>query len=631
MALKYFFEHYSVDDKLYRCEISSDSYIGSSVEIEGNITNGLNKTEGVTYAIKSKYARLELLATSIENLEDLFNDEERYWSVKLYQDSALYFFGYLTSEGSYQDFVRDKWKVTLEALSPIAYLQELAYVDGVGANYEGRDTLIKIISNALKRGFTNSGDEFDILTYCPLGYKQINLPLVDNGNFLSEVSLNQDIWVDLDSGEASDCQTVLFDLLDSLGLSIAQIEGNTWLIYDSLYDLRTIDSKYINKFDSDGIQIVDDLTNRFAINTIKSDSPTISDLDLMHVNENQTYTYRRTVSSVAVDFQYIASPQFIENPELIGGTSPRTLPNWTFLQAPDSSYQSSVSSLGYIILEGILTSDANKKGVTTASDKRYVQKGEFLTLKADIDYRTAVEQDLFGHRFGVVLVTATTTYYLFENFNQLIWSETPLEYQFVATGRIDLEVVMPEIPEDGELGIELHPVQFTTLNGTPTIVPAYLYYVDLVPSEGNAIGNTYTGKSTVNTKGKATKEEIKISTAISYSVSNALYRNTEPLEGVFHHFLNKTVDLGEIAVNRFLIQGKKRIYFTGSVRNPIDVHQYFEIVEISGNTFRIEGYEFDTYENIGFLELVEVNSSPITYDYDKLPIYGATIKPTIVS
>lgn len=635
MAVKYFFEHYDNYETIYRVEISNDEFVGAEIELNGRVSVHNTDVEKASYPIRSLYASINVLASTDRNLSDLFNDEERYWSVRVKRNGNDIFFGYLTSDSSSVPFNTDRWEVKLSALGPMAFLSDLAYVDDNGAQYTDRENLIKILANALKRGFVNDQDEFEILTYCPLGYKTIGSGTVDNGKFLESVSVSQNMWLDESSGGVSDCQTVIFDILDSLGLAIFQIEGNTWIIYDSIFDMTAITQNHVRKYDSDGVFLSVESENKFSKITIKGDHNTDPFTDFIHVEENQNYSYKRTVSSVAVDFKHLLELQFLENSDLDGGVSAsQTLPGWTKILNDDNTYSVTIGDdKGFVILNGLRSDGPEGFGKCLESDKRYAQKGEFFTLVANISYSTEAEEEgaYIGTAFEVVLVGNTNTWYLKGDTQTApTWETAPSRYDIKEYGLVDFSIEIPDLPEDGQLGVNLYPLLYSTLNGVPILYTAIVYFVDLVPTENGETGNTYRGTLTNNKSGEVTKESVSIATAISYSIVNAFFLGIEPIESIYHPYLNKTVDSGEIAVNRHLIEGGRRIYFSGSVLNPISNLNYISIPELSTNLSRILSSSFECNRNLGYYEFIEINESVPVYDYEKGSIYPETIKPTIV-
>jgi len=326
MAVKYKIQYKSVNDIDYVCDISNNDYDGEPIILDGSVEYGMNAVDTLDNPIRAKYLTITVTATLDQDLEDLLTQGERYWRVEFYRDSNKIFFGYLTSEQSPQSFVTDSWDLTLDALDPLAFLEDLAYVDNTGSEYNGDERLGRIVANCLKRGFQDSSDEFNILAYIPYDYRirtgVSTYTEYDSGLFMTACTISQDEFIDEDSDEVKSCQEVLTDILTALQLTVTQIDGNKWLITHFLYDTSGIESKYIEWFDSDWIGGGPGLKpSAFSSVEIKTDDVSNDSTDIIHVNENQQYYFNYLLGKKVIDFEYKYKDSLIVNAELDGGTA----------------------------------------------------------------------------------------------------------------------------------------------------------------------------------------------------------------------------------------------------------------------------------------------------------------------
>lgn len=648
MAVKYRIDYTSVNDVEYRCDISNPSYSGDIVELEGNVIYGLNSVDSLSHPIRSKYLNINVTATLDQPLEDLLTQGERYWRVEFYRDSNKIFFGYITSEQSPQSFVEDKWTLSIDALDPLAFLEDLAYVDNTGSEYNGDERLGRVIANCLKRGFEDSSERFNILGYVPYDFRtridSVTYNEYTSGTFMTAVTLSQDDFIDGDSDEVLSCQEVLQKVLESLQLTITQINGDTWLISHYLYDVSGIASKYIEHYDSDWIVTAGSYTSPWTLVEIKTDSTTNNPDDVMHCNENQQYYYNYALGKKVVDHKYNYKSSLLDNAELDGGTAGVSIPSWDI----DTSYAYPNNDGTFRIYRNQTSTAFNEVAESLSSVFVYQYQTLKLQISAEANYDPGgVQVPILLYQIFIENVNTGFTWALGYTGGggdyEFAWLSSvtdPVGFNFPTQGDdpvLDSEIVfeqeLPPIPISGTWSMTVK-IYEASPSVSPTNTTDYItvHSIDLVPSTQDI-----TGTSSIAERAdgyKSDKSEIYLNTGED-TVTHNILRHEFSGSPSITHVRDVTYDpsswfrLNYIKSHNDLINNKLKIFFTGDFWNFFEPHQILNIPDLNGNDFRVLEYSFDTAQNTGAIKLEENNTETVSASISISNIYAETIKPTI--
>jgi len=635
MAIKYRVEYTSVNGIEYRIDISSENYIGSVVDITGSAVYGMNSVDSLLYPIRSKFLRLSLLANTEQPLDDLFASNEREWKVEFYRENNKKFFGYLSSEGATQSFVTEERFVDFDALDPLGYLQDLAYVQTNGLPYTGVRQFIQTIAGALKRGFEDENDAFNIVSYINIDYRirdygTSGFTNFETGRLPKDVTISQDNFKDFESGEAVSCQKVILDLLGDLHLNISQINGNTWVIGHCMYDNLTMDAMYINSFDKDGNDIADISLNVFNNVGILQDAPGNRN-NVLHANENQSYYYKRALQKVSVDYEFRYKESLTLNPNFDGGITGVSMPNWSV-----GGSLSEASDLGFVrIFRDPNNADppaiVSNSGTVANSDDKFVVRGAFESNYPDIQLRFNIRAtgvidglDRYLAYFG------TEIPYWVTGFPSNAYTSIPS-----AEGQqVEFEFAIPQLPVTSEIEIIVSAVPLAFPNDSEIII--YNLGIYGVPSE--RLGNTQSVKDNTSKSLKAEKTSVSYDTSDSGTKTNQLFKQTtgEPIFSLKNNFIlngssqnfyeNK---LGRLHGLQKIIQNRRRIIFSGDFWNFFEPSDILNVSDLSLNKFVPLQYSFDTYKNTGSLTLEERHNSYVDTSTRSTVIFGETIQPKI--
>ncbi len=299
----------------YSGEISNAGYTGATVTLEGSAVIRRDTGNNVYQPLQVKACDITLHATEEHQLEDIYNEVDRYWLFHLKKNGTGIFQGYVSTEDMQQPFNAYIFDLSFEALGHLHYLENIGYYDNAQQPFEGRSSLLTIMKRCLDKGFNAIDGVFGVLTAHHL---------TNSGADLFEtLYLDQSQFYDED-GEAKDCKTILQDILKSLGCFVFQYRLNFVII--SVKNWVNMIARPISyrKYTSDGnFQISLSFENFGPQQVIGND---IGNSPTYHINENQTITNKKLYNAFRVQHKFDYAEQVLRNGELIASSG--LMPDW---------------------------------------------------------------------------------------------------------------------------------------------------------------------------------------------------------------------------------------------------------------------------------------------------------------
>ena len=630
-----------VDGSTFEISISNPTYSGSSSSITGYAEYSMVNVSSARDPIRSKELKLELLATPAEDLSDLMEqDDDRYWEVTYSKDGTVLFFGYITSENAIRPFVIEETYISLSALDPLAFLENLSYVDNLtGIPFTGSEQVAKIISNCLKRCFASGSTPFNIEVHVPYDYRMIS-PITgvetdfSTGRILKDTTLGQSQYID-DDGQIESCLNVLSQTLSGLNLCITQMKGNTWVIYHYLHDMETLPSLYVNTYDSNGDDLVTTPLLPFSTELVHNDTPSYTS-GLLHAGNRQQYHSLRGTQLLSAKYAFIGKDNNLENANFEGGVNGVSMPGWI-----SGTDYAEATDQGYLKINkydaGVNTDDyaSEYTGSPVVVTERNVVKvvGSFFSTFAEPIFYFNIRLDSPDHvnPFYLGFFGDSIPYW----FNT---SQRPTANHPFAIGLendvVDFEYELRQIPAFGEITIEV----FATRNiGAQTLADSTTYlelrYLDVIGGNLNTSGVIY--ENTANTTSlKAETTDIFIDTdkfninanqLIKLSINNPINLVRDVLSPFTYQRLGTFTSWNYMQLNR------RRKIFSGEIYGFVDCHKYISIPEISSNYFVCLEYIYDSRKNTTFIKAEEIRNQQDAFNQQILPQYIDAIEPTIKS
>ena len=319
-------EYYTVESYtdlegvVHSCSIYRwDDGIIIPTEIKGSVTLNLGSIDDLNGVVRGVGITLNLEASSTNTLSDLYTKNENVWLVNYIRDGVSLFSGFLSNEGIYEDFVNDKWVMSIDCVDGLGNLENLSYVNSSGVPFSGNQKLIEIISNCLLR----TGTSKDIYTNIDTYYTGLatNLDVLDN------VYYNADRFIKDDGETIMSCAEVLNDVLAPFNAVITSASGdpaftNVWYIY-KLNQLFNDDTPTFFKYYSDG-------TAQGSTTTLDFSADLGSQVDGYyphHVNSNQSIRNTKSIAAYRINYKYGVAQSLLGNIFLENVTG--TIADWT--------------------------------------------------------------------------------------------------------------------------------------------------------------------------------------------------------------------------------------------------------------------------------------------------------------
>ena len=616
--LRYFLQYKNIVNDEYKCEIYKKGYKGTSTEIKGKITIDKGSVKDHLEAVRGTGLSLELEATTLLNLEDLYTDDERDFTVKLYKNNSVIFVGYLKPDGVYQDYVNDVWKINIDCIDGLGALKNLSFVKESGLHFTGKMKPLDIIYYCLKR----SGISLPLNTSINIHYE--GLTIDSTTNILNKIYLNADRFVKIDDNTIMSCDDVLKSVLDIFTAVITQQNGE-WYVYkpNELFNNAIVAFKRY------------DIDNNYVGNVSKNLNVSVgSQIDNFyphHCNGNQKIEIKGAVSAFRINYKYGFVKGLLNNNNFYHEQQ-KTYDFWTI----------NATNKFYYIIEDTLPNTGLKLIPDNTGVIRIIATSENVPLIAGDNFKFKVNTAANGNATFYFKVRLGT-YYMN---NQGVWSTTSSFINSFTYGLSDFggenvygsaSFQSEPIPINGNIYIEVY-VPTTTASGDPySAKTAEIKSIDIV--------NTFAGDSKAGEFHTAQRTN-KVSSIVKsnkevYNGDNAgiVYYGAIFKDDVISLTGNWTrkgfyelSPLLQIAAEEELrISQKPLKIFTGDLYGYVDYLSVININNIGAKFMPIE-YSYNTYTNvtsIKYLELYAEEISDIKYEftYD----YGNTVKPTIES
>lgn len=149
--LKYFLEYDNIENIVSRLEIWENGYLGDPIEIHGKVLLNYAERKDLLQALIPSNLDITLEADEDITLQDLYTEEENKFKAKFFIGGQLVFFGILKPDGIWEDWVTDKWEISIDAMDGLSILKELSFVKDNGDFYGGKISQFEALKQCLHR------------------------------------------------------------------------------------------------------------------------------------------------------------------------------------------------------------------------------------------------------------------------------------------------------------------------------------------------------------------------------------------------------------------------------------------------------------------------------------------------
>lgn len=622
LNLRYFFQYTNVVNDTFLCQIYKKNNLLPAIEISGKASLDKGSVKDHLDTIRGTGLSLELEATNLLTLEDLYSENEQDFTVKFYKNGNLIFYGFLKPDGVYQSFTRDMWVITIDCIDGLGALSNLSFVQSNGLHFLGKMKAIDIVYYCLQR----SGISLPINTAINVYYE--GLTLTDSLDILQKVKMNADRFVKIDNDTIMSCEEVLKSILDVFCAVITQ-ENGEWYIFKP-NELYSSDYIIFKQYD-----INNNYTGNVNVNFSKELGSQIDNYYPHHCNGNQKIQIKGGVSAFRLGYKYGFIKGLLENELLVHDTN-LVFENWTF----ESGLPVGLVINDPLDLSGLIMNtqdkDALKYKVLT-SQPIALETGNPFNFNTTLHIQGSKTTFNFKIKIGSYFLKddgtwTTTDTFIKRNVGIVTTSD-------LGTWTIDFELSAEGVPVDGNLTVEIWSAfHYTnTKDGNQRPAVCEIQKIEII---NNLDKEGYIGE--FHTVSRATKiSSIVKENRTVYNGDNAgivylgaIFKEDglTPTELWYRKDKFESFPLLRIAAEEELrISQKPLKIFSGSVFGYIPYLSIININNINAKFSPIE-YSYDSKANITTLKLLELFSAEISDIIYKFTFdYGNTVKPTITS
>lgn len=449
--LKYTVSYVNIANDTFLLEIYQKSdFTFDENQLAGSVVYTKGSVEDVFKPIRPTSLTIDLEASQTNVLQDFQTFNEFDFKVKFYRNSLQIFEGWITPSGYFQNWVDDKWIISMSATDGMGTLGNLEFSDeetieipGSTIEYRYAAREFNYLHIILKRlGYElpyTIGDDINVDLGVPVDWVDIKKRLIDRNVFIN------------DNGTFQDCETILKDILQKYNLTITQanIEGRlVWYISRVIYAAYPNEAKrnrqYTTSIDasggSDSVEVIltqfdfadgHPLIHRVFTESNTNQPGTDVAFDAIHCNENQQITFKPTLQNFRFQSNWKGLRSFLGDIEDFWSEIP-PMPEY-----PTAAEQWGIVD-GYMRMWQVFTGDLVNDPWFVSDFIRPptpIEIGVKILIDWWVDYNfvnPAVEVPA-PVKFRFVMEYVTDTYTRYFDLENNIWTETPEYIEFEGT------------------------------------------------------------------------------------------------------------------------------------------------------------------------------------------------------
>lgn len=594
----------------YLFEILEDGFNGKAIEINGYVNHNYADRKDLLQSVVASSLDINLEADENLTLQDLYTEEESKFKVRLKRNNQIIFYGILKPDGIWEDFVNDRWEISMDAMDGLSIIKDLSFVKDDGTFYIGRITQFEAVKQCLHR------IGYDL----PINISK-DLP-VYNGftgtdSVLKSVLMNAErFYQDAQKNNIMDCEAVLKSVLEPYSATIVQMNGEWWIF-------RPIDVKpEMNFYRYDGEEKTDIVWNA----ELKIGSH-IDQYDVFHVNANQKKSINASTQAFRVNYKYGLVRSILSNSDLVQNPiNTLNIDGWAIDNSHGDVYPHPSGRGVYLYNNG----DKIEQILISSNQVIPVKINDLLNVDINFYYVDFVPltlkllkvfistENYYLKPEGWVLTSGTTNSYA---------AEINIEKQ---QGDGNWNIPLPPIPENSSLYISMYVELFSI--GVIDLA-FHLKSIDVNPNSGNYKGEFHTAQrlTRISSVTKADKT-VSVGDSISNIYLGTLYKaNGEPTE--FWGSNSKPL-LQLMAEDALSIAPRPMYFFEGDIFGYFPYLSHVLINNIIAK-YQVSKYKFDTKSNINRCNFKEFDNvelaQGIDYLYEFEYDFGSETRVTIKS
>jgi len=637
--LKYWLEFTNQNAISHRLEILQLGFEGASTQIYGNYVHQYTKKKDIHETVVPSNLSIDLEANTTLTLNDLYSEEEQTFLVKAYRNSQLIFIGFIKPDGIYEDWVSDRWMLSIDCYDGLNILKDLSFVKNDGMFFKNNMSELNAIYYSLIRtkldlpinvciDVFNSEYSFDI-------YHSV----------LEQVYINTERYhQDVEKEKIMDCNEVVSSILSTYNASIIQMNGE-WFIY------RPIDVKNGMTFKRYVNGIFDNEIYFEVGKTLGSHINGLENFDAIHCNANQRKTISPSCQAFRVNYKYGTVASLTINPDLKLGDR-LNIDGWV-VNNPDGKVYRNTN--GYGINSSIILSDStyfnNRTLLLKNNSGASASEGDLLDLEikfSNIGY-AGRNTSYIGLHYEIY--TDNYQFCLKRGTNQAYWklktllNDTEDYYKFIqyngkygyGKGEAILNLSLPSFPENTNIFISI----FRDVTYSSDYSNEYRLIINsikIIPKSNQSYKGEYHDSQFKKRKSTKSNKDLVVYNGDTLSeiyYGTLLNAENNALEAKWYRFgfTEERELLSICAEDRLRSAPRPMIEFEGDIMGYIPFLSFVSINNIAGNFQPIE-YTYNANSDTIKLVNREFSNTPLdntTFSVEKSYDYGNVTKVTIRS
>ena len=613
--VKYYLTYKGIEGDVYLFEIYEEGFSGQPTEIHGYVNHNYASRKDLVQPTIASSLDISLEADENLTLQDLYTEEESKFKCSLKRNNQTIFYGILKPDGIWEDFVSNRWEISMDAMDGLSILKDLSFVKDDGTFYSGKINQFDAVKQCLHR------IGYDL----PINISK-DLPVYDGfsgtDTILKSVLMNADrFYQDAQKNNIMDCEAVLKSVLEPYSATVVQMNGEWWIF-------RSIDVKnQMNFYRYDGENKTDVVWN--ASLNIGSH---IDQYEIFHCNANQKKSINPSTQAFRVNYKYGEVKNVFQNSDLIFN-SDYTGEGWIL---------TNVGNAVTILERGFKVSieRGNEQGDTGISGT-ILELDQSVAMKEGDDISLVIDFNLIKrtprHKSEMQIYISTVNYVYEINKWVLKSASTgsPSFYNnFQDNGNNNISISFDNVPESSPIDIKievdlLFDGEFANVGD---IIEIKFNSVKIQQQVPNALIGEFHTAQRLTRISSVTKEDktVSVGDSISDFYYGSLYKsNGEPTE----KWGGKPL-LQRMVEDALRIAPRPMYFFEGDVFGYFPYLSHVLINNISGK-YQVSKYSFDTRKNVNNANFSEFDNvdlvQGVDYRYEFEYDYGSETKVTIKS
>ena len=140
-----------IEGDVYLFEIYEEGFSGEPTEIHGYVNHNYASRKDLVQPTIASSLDISLEADENLTLQDLYTEEESKFKCSLKRNGQTIFYGILKPDGIWEDFVSNRWEISMDAMDGLSILKDLSFVKDDGKFYSGKINQFDAVKQCLKR------------------------------------------------------------------------------------------------------------------------------------------------------------------------------------------------------------------------------------------------------------------------------------------------------------------------------------------------------------------------------------------------------------------------------------------------------------------------------------------------